>query len=214
MLPAMNTRLDRTAGAALIALAVALTACARDADPAGDAPAGADTAVAAPGPDAARPDPAGTPPLTSDGWDRFRIGMTRAEITAIAGADANPERVRGAEPHVCDQYRPVGAPDGMLLMLENDTLSRISVARDADVRTAEGIGVGDSASAVLAAYGARAASTPHKYREAPSAYVTVWSVPPDGPRPARGLVFDIGDDGLVSLIHAGGPSIRYVEGCL
>ena len=30
---------------------------------------------------------------------------------------------------------------------------------------------------------------------------------------ARGIVYEIGSDGNVATIHAGGPAIRYVEGC-
>ena len=31
---------------------------------------------------------------------------------------------------------------------------------------------------------------------------------------ARGIVYEVGLEGDVSQIHAGGPSIQYVEGCL
>ena len=58
---------------------------------------------------------------------------------------------------------------------------------------------------------------PHKYEPAPAGYITVWSrgggsgyvEDPD----ARGLVFEVGQDGAVKAIRAGGPSIQYVEGC-
>lgn len=152
--------------------------------------------------------------LTPDGWGPLRIGMSRAEVVAAAGEDAHPERVGGPEPEHCDQFRPVGAPEGMLVMLENDTLTRITIMRESAVRTDRGFGIGDSASAILAAYGPAARSSHHEYRDPPSAYVTAWTVPPDGPSPARGIVYDIGDDGRVALVHAGGESITYVEGCL
>jgi hypothetical protein len=152
--------------------------------------------------------------LTPDGWGPLRIGMSRAEVVVAVGEDAHPELVGGPEPERCDQFRPVGVPEGMLLMLENDTLTRITIMRESAVRTDRGFRIGDSASAILAAYGPAAASSPHKYRDAPSAYITAWTVPPDGPAPARGIVYDIGDDGRVELVHAGGESITYVEGCL
>ena len=68
------------------------------------------------------------------------------------------------------------------------------------------------------AYGASAVATPHKYQDKPAEYITVWD---GGPRKepyvqdeaARGLVYEIDGTGKVGMIHAGGPSIQYVEGC-
>ena len=154
------------------------------------------------------------PPLTPDGWGPLRIGMSRAEVVAVIGEDAHPERVGGPEPEVCDEFRPTGAPEGMLLMVRNDTLTRITLMRASRVRTEHGFTVGDSASAILAAYGQAAESTPHEYRDAPSAYITVWAQPPGSPAPTRGIVYDIGNAGRVSLVHAGDESITYVEGCV
>jgi len=59
--------------------------------------------------------------------------------------------------------------------------------------------------------------TSSAYESAPAGYITVWSrgggdgyvENPD----ARGLVFEVGQDGAVKAIRAGGPSIQYVEGC-
>lgn len=167
--------------------------------------------------DSAGTDPATEAPsdsvLTSAGWGPLRIGMTRAEVVAAAGEDANPELVGGADPEQCDQFRPTGAPEGMLVMIERDTLTRITISREADVRTDRGFGLGDSADEIRAAYGAAARSTPHKYVDAPAAYITAWTVEPGGASPARGIVYEIGADGLVQHVHAGGESIRYVEGC-
>ena len=36
------------------------------------------------------------------------------------------------------------------------------------------------------------------------------AAPPD----SRGIRYEVGDNGKVAFIHAGGPSIQYVEGCL
>ena len=49
--------------------------------------------------------------LTAEGWDGLRIGMTRAEVVAAAGEDANPEAVGGPEPEMCDEFRPADAPE-------------------------------------------------------------------------------------------------------
>lgn len=151
--------------------------------------------------------------LTPEGWGPLRIGMTRAEVVAAAGEDANPEAVGGPEPDVCDQLRPTEAPDGLLVMIERDRLTRISVADPADITTDRGFGVGSDGDEIAEAYGDAATRSPHKYLDAPAEYITVWSTDPAADDP-RGLVYETGMDGRVTHVHAGGASIRYVEGCL
>lgn len=151
--------------------------------------------------------------LTADGWGPLRIGMTRAEVVAAAGEDANPGAVGGPEPEACDEFRPAEAPEGMRVMIERDRLTRITLSRVGAVVTERGFTVGDSASAIRAAYGAEAVVTPHKYEAAPAEYITVWKTAPDVGE-ARGIVYEIGGDGTVAHIHAGGASVQYVEGCL
>jgi hypothetical protein len=159
----------------------------------------------------AQPDSAAV--IGPDGWGLLRIGMTRAEVVAAAGEDANPNAVGGPNPSECDEFRPARTPRGLLVMLEDGILTRISLSEGTGIRTASGIGVGDSAAAVLAAHGAKAVTTPHKYQEAPARYVAVWRTAPPAPD-ARGIVYEIGRDDRVVRVHAGGPSIQYVEGCL
>jgi hypothetical protein len=142
----------------------------------------------------------------------LRIGMTRAELVAAMGEDANPDAVGGADPAQCDQFRPQRAPEGLLVMVEQGRLTRISLREPATIETEGGLSVGDSASAVTAHFGSRAVSGPHKYSAAPAGYITVWTVAPPAPE-AKGIVYEIGTDGRVQHIHAGGPSIQYVEGC-
>lgn len=174
-------------------------------------------APVAPRPGAAAPDTATSPgaatALTAEGWGSLRIGMTLDEVVAAAGADANPEAVGGPEPEYCDQFRPARAPGGMLVMIEQGRLTRISISAPAAVKTDRGRGVGDAASAITAAYGDDAVVSPHKYVGPPAAYITIWAVAPPGAA-ARGIRYEIGDDGRVAHVHAGGPSIEYVEGCL
>lgn len=151
--------------------------------------------------------------LTAEGWGPLRIGMTRDEVIATVGANANPEAVSAAEPSECEQFRPMEMPPGTLVMIERGRLSRISLGPGSELKTEEDLGVGDPAAAVKAAYGDRAITTPHKYEPAPSEYITVWTTRGVGPD-ARGIVYEIGQDGRVSHIHAGSGSIQYVEGCL
>lgn len=149
--------------------------------------------------------------LGPDGWGPLRIGMSRAEIVAAAGEDANPNAVGGPEPEVCEQFRPVRAPAGMLVMVQRDRLTRISIAGIARVKSDRGIGIGDPAAAVDSAYGASAITSGHAYQESPAAYITIWS--DTAAATARGIRYEIGGDGRVSHIHAGGRSIAFVEGC-
>ena len=168
-------------------------------------PAQGETATATPAPDT-------VPTLGPDGWGPLRIGMTRDEVVAAAGEDANPGAVGGPDPEACDEFRPERAPRGMLVMIERGRLTRISVARDSDVKSDRGIGLGDPASAVTDAYGAAATKLPHKYVATPAAYYTVWR--DTSASSARGVRYEIGANGRVSFIRGGGRSIEYVEGCL
>ena len=157
--------------------------------------------------------------LTSTGWGALRIGMTRAEVEAAMGPTATPEAVGAAEPEICDQFRPQRAPGGLLVMLGNGVLSRVSVFEPSALVTVDGFGVGSSAAEIKAFYGERAVVTPHAYNDAPSEDIYVW----DGDRPGqdeyltdasrRGIRYEIGMDGRVMQVHVGGPDIQLVEGC-
>lgn len=193
---------------AAIALAACLTACGQQAATTTEAP-----------PPAAEQPPVDANALTAQGWGPLRIGMTLAEITAALGPDANPNAVGGADEQACNQFRPARAPEGMLLMVEQGVLTRISISRTNTLKTDRGFGLGDSAAAIKAAYGADTVVTPHKYQQAPAEYIAAWT----NLRPAandyvsdpnaRGIIYEINGEGVVQQIHAGGPSIQYVEGC-
>ncbi|MBC2777972.1 hypothetical protein [Parasphingopyxis marina] len=191
--------------------AISLTACSSEpASEAGDSGAeAAETAQAA--------ETAEEPQLTAEGYGALRIGMTVDEITAEFGEDANPEAVGGPDPESCSQFRPQRAPEGLLLMIEQGVLTRVSII-DPGVETDAGLTVGATSAAVRAAYGEAIQASPHTYVEAPGEYLTVWSTgTPEGPyvqdANARGIRYEVGEDGTVQVIHAGGPSIQYVEGC-
>lgn len=194
---------------AVLALAACLAAC--NAEQRAPAPA-------APEAEAPAPAPVDANALTANGWGPLRIGMSLAEVTAALGADSNPNAVGGADPAQCDEFRPERAPEGMRVMIEDGVLTRISLARGSSIKTDRGFGVGDSAAAIKTAYGADATATPHKYSEAPAEYITAWTNRAQGTEyvqdtSARGIVYEIGNDGMVAHVHAGGPSIQLVEGC-
>lgn len=159
------------------------------------------------------PSPAADSVLTPDGWGGLQIGMTRAEVVAAAGEDAHPEAVGGPDPARCDEFRPNRAPDGLLVMIRNGQLARISITGSTGIVTSEGIAVGDSVAAVRQAYGSEAVSSPHAFHAAPAEYLTVWQVRPPSPS-ARGIMYEITDRGRVLRILAGDESIEYREGCV
>jgi hypothetical protein len=178
--------------------------------PAADAPA-ATAPAPAPQPNPAQP-PASANALTAEGWGPLKIDMTRDQITAALGPDANPNAVGGGDPE-CDQYRPSRAPEGMLLMVEDGRLTRISLSRNSTVKTDRGLGLGATPEQVTSAYGAQVKAEPHKYQDPPAQYLTVWSKGEPGADDSRGMRYEIDGSGKVAQIHAGGPSIQYVEGC-
>lgn len=146
--------------------------------------------------------------LTPDGLGALRIGMSRAELVAAMGDSS----AANADPEACEQFHPARAPEGVLVMLEQGKLTRISLTRDAILKTEARLGLGAPAAAVRTAYGDRAISTSHKYIAAPAGYITVWRNG-TGDAGSRGTVYEVGEAGTVTAIHAGGPAIRYVEGC-
>ncbi len=173
----------------------------------------------APAPDPA-PIPAPAPAanvLTAQGFGPLRIGMTRAEVEAALGPDANPDAVGGPDPEACDTFHPARAPEGLTVMIEQGVLTSIWLQNGSTLKTDRGFGVGDAATAIKAAYGPLAYVSPHKYAAAPAEYITTWGVGGSAgyvQNPsARGIAYHIGTDGRAEHVAAGGPSIQYVEGC-
>ncbi|PAX06836.1 hypothetical protein [Sphingomonas lenta] len=160
--------------------------------------------------------------LTAEGWGPLRVGMTRAQVEAALGPDAEPNAVGGPEPDRCDQFRPARAPEGLIVMIEDGRLTRVSLVEGAALRTDRGLGLGATAAQVRAAYGRSLDEKPHAYAHPPGLYLTHWATRGTGDAPdadhlaatdARGIRYETGATGRVEAIHAGGPSIQYVEGC-
>lgn len=157
--------------------------------------------------------------LTAEGFGPLRIGMTLADVVTTYGPDSDPDSVGGPEPESCDQFRPARAPADLLVMIEEGRLTRISLLSGSEVRTDTGLHLGLSAARVRAAYGPALRAEPHKYADPPAEYLTVWARGGPGAdgiagEGSRGIRYEIGSDGNVATIHAGGDSIQYVEGCL
>jgi len=157
--------------------------------------------------------------LTANGYGPLRIGMTRAEVVAALGDDANPGAVGGAEPESCDEWRPARAPEGLRVMFVDGALARITTSAPSTLKTDRGFGVGDEAAAIKTAYGTAALAQPHKYSAAPAEDIFVWAsgapvgeVYVEDPT-ARGVRYEINGEGRVQMVHVGGPAIQLVEGC-
>lgn len=204
--------------ASFLALA-ALAACGSEPSPKSEGNSLPAAEKSAPGNVAAAPAAPAVAPLTAEGWGPLRIGMTLAQVVAAAGPDSDPEAVGGPEPEVCDIFHPARTPEGLMVMIEEGRLTSISASAPTEVRTERGLGPGATAGEVEAAYPGGLKSEPHEYEEAPARYLTVWTVG-GGEEPyvrsaaARGIRYEVDHSGRVSVVHAGGPSIQYVEGCL
>ena len=182
------------------AAALLVLACA-PAAPA-DESAAADTGAAVV---ATAPDTSSAAVLTPSGLGPLRIGMTLAEARTLPGG---LEVREGATTAVCDYVRWRGAPPGVLVMIEADSVVRIDVDSTA-VATAAGARVGDSEARIDSLYPGRVTVSPHKYTD--GHYLTITPAAPADS--AYRLVFET--DGQTVLRYRAGrlPAVQYVEGC-
>ena len=114
--------------------------------------------------------------------------------------------VRGAQ--VSETCQTASSPDypGAYAIVSGNSVRRITISDDSDVKLTEGIAPGATEEEVMTEFPGFTAS-PHKYVDAPAKYLTQ---PGDDPR----LRFEIESNGKVSLVHVGVmPELGYVEGC-
>jgi hypothetical protein len=140
--------------------------------------------------------------VRADGIGPLQVGVPLATASRTLG-----EELRVDEPR-CDHVNPATIPDGVLLMVIEDTVARVEVD-SAGIRTGEGAQVGDSESRVLELYGARAKIEPHKYTYPDGHYVVV--TPPSDT--LHRIIFET-FKGRVTTYRAGRvPAVHLVEGC-
>jgi hypothetical protein len=144
--------------------------------------------------------------VDAGGIGRLRTGMTLPQVSALLGEEL---RAPYSVPDGCDQIQPGKLPQGVMLMVELDTVTRVEV-ETTGVRTVEGAQVGDSEQRVLELYKGRIHVEPHKYIE-PEGHYLIVSPPGDT---LHRIVFET--DGKVVVAYRAGrrPSVEYVEGCL
>jgi hypothetical protein len=141
---------------------------------------------------------------TPSGLGKLRVGMTVAEASRAAGTLV-PSRVSETG---CQFAQWPSGPAGVRVMLENDTITRIDVAKP-NVPTSLGARVGDNEAKVLALYVDHVSVTRQKYTDG-----HVLTVTPGAPADSiYRLIFET-DSGRVARYRLGRrPWVEYVEGC-
>ena len=148
------------------------------------------------------------PPLTVEGYGDMTIGLPIADARRISGQTLNAPGIEDT-PGGCNeqQYRTADG-DQLWLMFEGDVITRITASSEAPrTRTAQNVGVGSTDAEVRAAY-QNVIEEPAKYDPPPAHDLIVWTTPDQ-----TGFRFEVSEAGIVTAVHAGGPSILYVEGC-
>jgi hypothetical protein len=214
----MTIRLTLTASVSALLLAACSPDAGQTTEPATPTPAPVET----PAPTEAEVTPAQETPaatepvLTANGYGPLTVGMTREAVVDAMGGPANENAA--SEPFACEIFHPSKAPEGLYVLLQEDKLASVYLTKGATIETAEGLKVGDTAEAVMTAYGDKVVKSPSKYLEAPAAYLTVWqsgntSADWVDDQDARGIRFSTGTDETIEQITGGGPAIQLVEGC-
>jgi hypothetical protein len=187
-------------------LLMLLAACGRR-----DAPAVDTTSAAAPPAQpaaAAAPDSANLPAtrwvVTPRGIGPILAGVPLAALDTALSEHLRPKYSAGSS---CAYVHPSVLPEGVLVMVEHDTVARVDV-RTKDVRTVDSVGVGDSEASVLKRYEGRVRATPHKYT--PGGHYLTVSAPPDT---AHQIVFETDGKNVVSFRAGRRAAVELVEGC-
>jgi hypothetical protein len=149
------------------------------------------------------------PTLTVEGYGDMTIGLPIADARRISGQPMNNEALEPEIPGACVEQEYM-TPDGdkLWLMFEGDVITRITASAEAThTRTAQNVGVGSTDAEVRAAYQNVIEEGAH-YNEPPAHNLLIWTIPDQS-----GLLFEVNERGVVTAVHAGGRSIRYMEGC-
>jgi len=150
---------------------------------------------------------AADPPLTPDGWGALRIGMREAEAARLFKLEVPPDdEVNSID---CREIPlPAGGPDASV-MTQEGKVTRISLYGPSPLKTDRGFGVGSREADIRKSYGAALKVEPHHYEGPKAHYLTVWNA-----ARKRGVRYETNDKGVVTILHVGDESIRYVESCL
>jgi hypothetical protein len=151
---------------------------------------------------------AATDVLSAEGYGPLHIGMTLEAAREATGQPMYETPIDEDSAACNEQAFSTPAGDTLYLMFENGRLTRITASeRGAHARMANGLGVDSSEADVRAAF-PNAVEQAAFYDGPPSRELVAW-LRPD----TSGYRFEITGNGRVHTVHAGGPSILYVEGC-
>ena len=142
--------------------------------------------------------------LTPTGLGPITIGMTPAKIAAGAKAKFAPQTGTRFTNSECE-YGKVAGNSGAAFMLAKGKLVRIDVS-SGNVRTPQGIGIGDAVAKVKQAYRGRYTSSPGKYVPKNTEF--------DIASGGNARLVIITDGKRVTALRAGRiPEVYLVEGC-
>lgn len=149
------------------------------------------------------------PPLTVEGYGDMRIGMPIAEARQVSGQAFDSPALEEDIPGACNEQEYLLANgEKLYLMFERDVVTRITAGSESPTtRTAQNVGVGSTDAEVRTAYQNVIEEGAH-YNPPPAHNLLIWTTPDQS-----GLLFEVNEQGIVTSVHAGGPSIRYMEGC-
>ena len=140
-----------------------------------------------------------------------RVGMSVADVRRVLG-DSHA-RLDGNDPEVplaeCAYLRSHAIPNGLGLMFAEGRVVRIDVY-EAGIRTASGVGVGDTEDRVKQLYPGRITVEPHHYD--PQGHYLVYS-PADTTEREYGMVFETDGRKVTSFRVGTLAAIALVEGC-
>lgn len=155
----------------------------------------------------------------SGGWKVFlrragpaRIGLSVAETRRVLGDPGAYLAFIAKEPDnaECAYLQSAAIPRSVGLMFQEGRLVRIDV-RDAQVRTASGVGVGDTAEEVKRAYPGRISVELHPYLRDTGSYLVF--MPLDESDRAFSMIFET-ENGNVTSFRAGRrDAVELIEGC-
>lgn len=143
--------------------------------------------------------------VTPRGIGPVLAGLPLAALDTVLSGRLRPTYAAGSS---CAYVRPRALQEGVLVMVEHDTVARVDV-RSRGVLTVDSVGVGDTEASVLKRYEGRVRVTPHKYTGPTGHYLTV-SAPPDT---AHLLVFETDGRSVVSYRAGRRAAVELVEGC-
>jgi hypothetical protein len=142
--------------------------------------------------------------VTPRGIGPILAGVPLAALDTALSEHLRPSYSAGSS---CAYVHPAALPEGVLVMVEHDTVARVDV-RTKGVRTVDSVGVGDSEASVLKRYEGRVRVTPHKYT--PTGHYLTVSAPPDT---AHLIVFETDGKKVVSFRAGRRSAVELVEGC-